>query len=194
MIAVIGIIAEDDSDVSVIDEILRKITPGKKYRLSKFVGNGCGRIRSKCREWAKNLKERGCTLLIIIHDFDRPTEIWKNSMELNRTINEKLSPSPITDYTIIIPIHEIEAWFLADHDAINKAFKFHNPIKTIRNPEAILRPKEYLRDLIFLKSKNKTRYVNSLHNQKIAKHLSIRSLDRCRSFTPLKGFIQLHLN
>jgi hypothetical protein len=70
MITRIGVIAEEDSDIDVVDELIHKILPQKKYSIKSFVGHGCGKIRGKCFQWAKVLKTRGCSTLILLHDLD----------------------------------------------------------------------------------------------------------------------------
>ncbi|SRR5260370_5389988 len=183
----IGIIAEDNSDVDVIRSIVGKIAR-RKFGVDKFVGHGCGKLRSKCRAWSGNLRERGCTLLILVHDLDRA-----NLGVLNASLAAALTPCPITLNIIVIPVREIEAWLLADHEAIRKAMNLSKAIGKIKNPEAITRPKEHLRDLVWVRSGHKSRYVNSIHNVKIAEACSIANLRRCASFKPLENFLSARL-
>jgi hypothetical protein len=63
----------------------------------------------------------------------------------------------------------------------------------VRNPEAIARPKERLRDLVFIRSGHKTRYLNSVHNVKIAGACLLANLRRCASFRPLEDFLTANL-
>lgn len=183
----VGIIAEDDSDVDVIRSIIRKIAR-RSFGIDKFVGHGCGKVRSKCRAWSQNLHQRGCTLLIVVHDLDTA-----NLRTLRQSLAVELTQSPIKRNIIVIPVREIEAWLLADQDAIRKALNLSMPIGKVSNPEAIARPKERLGELIYIRSGHKTRYVNSIHNVKIADASALTNLRRCASFIPLEDFLIAHL-
>jgi hypothetical protein len=187
MSVTVGIIAEDESDVEVIDVIISKSTAAR-YSTKSFVGHGCGKIRNKCHEWAENLRERGCRLLILVHDLDAGS-----LRELRRALANALGDSPLKPCVIIIPVREIEAWLLADPNAIRTALNIRDPIKRIRNPEGLPRPKEYLRDLIYRTSKKKITYLNTIHNAKIARAGQIANFRNCESFKPLQDFIVKNL-
>jgi hypothetical protein len=183
MSMIVGVIAEDNSDVDVLEEIIAKVTTRNRFKIKKFVGFGCGKIRGKCRDWAYNLGMQRCALLILIHDLD------ENDLALlRRELDEALQPSPIANHIIIIPVRELEAWLLADHEAINKTFNLK--IKKIANPEAIRRPKERLRDIVYLRSNKRRTYINTIHNKRIASQASLRKMARCKSFIPLQDFLE----
>jgi hypothetical protein len=178
----IGVIAEDNSDVEVIEEIIAKKKSRHLFKLKKFVGHSCGKVRTKCHEWACILSIQKCSILILLHDLD------ENAVsDLRREIEEKLRPSPIATHIIVIPVREIEAWLLADHEAINKTFGLS--LKKIPNPESIRRPKEHLRDLVYLRSQKRRVYLNTAHNGKIAAKATLKQLSRCSSFVPLNDFL-----
>lgn len=183
MTKLLGVIAEDTSDVDVLNIIVRKIAR-KPYSIRRFVGHGCGRIRKQCRGWAQTLKDRGCQLLVIVHDLDA-----NNLQQLERTLREALGASPIAEHIIVIPVRELEAWLLADHKAIERTFRFKSPLGQVANPEGIQRPKERLRDLIYQKSGKRIIYVNTIHNARIAANCAITNLRRCNSFQPLERFV-----
>lgn len=187
MTRALGIIAEDVSDVEVINVLVGKIAK-KRYVKHHFVGGGHGKIMAKCRDWSRDLRNRGCHLLILVHDLDE-----KNERVLRNDLTNALRPSPIDSHVIVIPVREIEAWLLADHDAIRVALKLKNLVKKIPTPEAISRPKEYLRDLVASRSSRKHVYVNTIHNTKIAQQCRIDRLARCESFRPMERFVRQHL-
>ena len=183
----IGIIAEDDSDVDSLQVLIKKIT-NKNIATKRFVGKGCGKLKRKCSAWSFQLKNRGCNLLIFIHDLDR----W-NLNELNTKLLESLLPSAIAKYIICIPIEEMEAWFLSDPRALRDAMNLKR-IPNIKGlPESIKSPKEYLGQIIFSASNGDKIYLNTKHNVKISEHVSIDSIkNRCPSFNPLYEFIMTH--
>jgi hypothetical protein len=58
----------------------------------------------------------------------------------------------------------------------------------LNDPEKIPEPKEFLRDLVWKLSDKTTRYVNTVHNVKIAENLTISALRKCKAFLPLEKF------
>jgi hypothetical protein len=101
---------------------------------------------------------------------------------------EALSPCPFTAFIIIIPVQEMEAWLLADPVALQKAFGLAKAPKCPNNPEAVNDPKEVLRDIVWHSSGKTKRYVNAIHNERIAGHVSLNALRKCAAFRPLEDF------
>ena len=176
----IEIIAEDESDIAVVKTLIGKIAT-VPFSVKSTAAGGCGKIAGKCRIWAQNLQERGCRYLLIIHDLD--TRILNT---LRTELTAALKPCPIGSHLIVIPVREIEAWLLADHVAVTRAMKLQRALNEVANPEAILRPKERLADLVYTRSGTKRRYLNTVDNAKIAEHCIINNLKRCASFVPLR--------
>lgn len=183
----IGLIAEDHSDVDVFAEIAVKIAK-KDFLVRKFVGKGCGKLKKECKNWATNLKEQNCTLLVLIHDLD------KNEIpNLQKQLIQALSPSPIKHNLVVIPVREIEAWLLSDEDAIRSAMNLRTKVPRVANPESLDSPKEHLGRLVEQKSGGRKHYLNTVHNKKIASLLKIENVRRCKSFLPLEQFLRQHI-
>ena len=180
----IGIIAEDNSDVSVLKYLIQKIGPDKTFSLKKFVGYGCGKIIGKGLQWAKNLKDQGCTLLVVVHDLDR-----RDLRQLSTELDEAFKPSPIKKNVIVIPVREIEAWLLSDNLAIQQGLKLPILPSFISNPEDILDAKRKLREIVYISSNKKKRYINTIHNEHIASCIDLKNIRRCSSFQPLESFL-----
>ena len=181
----VGVIAEDDSDVDVFKILVEKISGRQNFKVKKFVGGGCGRIKRKCLQWAKNLKLQGCKVVVLMHDLDNK-DINKLKSELLKAFN----PCPIKDNLIVIPIQEIEAWLLSDEDAIYTALNLKLKVRTIPNPESVFDPKKKLREIIYIKSGKTKHYLNTKHNKKIATCLNLERIRRCNSYIPLEDFIK----
>jgi hypothetical protein len=179
----LGVLAEDDSDVAVLRQLLRKISPSKRFGTNKFVARGCGKLQNKCRSWAAVLAIKGCSVLIVLHDAD-----GRDSNRLKALIQATLDPCPITPYVIVIPVEEIEAWLLSDPKALKTTFNLQKLPACPGNPGRIRDPKEYLRDLIWKTSNKSKRYVNTIHNTRIAQHVSVSALRKCKAFLPLQAF------
>lgn len=175
MINNIGIIAEDDSDVDVIVEILSKYIARNKFGVKKFTGIGCGKLRNKCDSWAASLFKSGCNHVFIFHDLDR-----NNEKTLRKLLERKVPPGDYPNSLIVIPVEELEAWLLSDSDAIQKTFSLSKAPKKIHECENVESPKEHLGEVVW--HLGKKRYVNTIHNKKISQFTALAHLRRCPSF------------
>ena len=179
----IGIIAEEYNDVDVMYELTCKLISENSFSFAKFVGHGCGALRRKCGSWAKVLRNRGCSHLIILHDADR-----NNCGAIRKLLEDRIGAVQFRGTVILIPTEELEAWLLCDPAALKTVFKMRSEPSTPLRPETVPNPKEFLGELV-RKSSN-TRYINTVHNQRIAKALEISTLGRCPSFAAYPHFIQ----
>jgi hypothetical protein len=185
----IGIIAEDDSDVDVVIELIKKIVPQKVFSVSSYVGHGCGKIRGKCFQWAESLKTKGCSSLILLHDLDD-----NKLSSLHFELRNSLERCAIPQHIVVIPIQEIEAWLLSDSQAIQKAMHLVNLVPRIANPQFINDPKRRLSEIIYMKSGKTKRYLNTVHNKKIAAEIDLVNIRRCTSYIPLEKFVASYIN
>ena len=179
----IGVIAEEYNDIDVIYQFTCKLTPENTFSFSTFVAHGCGRLRNKCQAWSHNLIRRGCTNLVVIHDLDDKEE---NALRLE--LENSVRDTPCSGRIILVPVFEIEAWLLSDPLALQQTFNMKKEPKISQHPETIRHPKEYLGDIVWKYSKK--RYINTIHNKRIASILRIKELLICRSFTPYPVFIR----
>ncbi|CCE02825.1 DUF4276 family protein [Bradyrhizobium sp. STM 3809] len=184
----IGIIAEDKSDVAVIKVLIERIR-NSPVSVKHFVGNGCGKLVGKCGAWSRELARLGCEYLVVVHDLDR-----RKLSELEGTLRRALAVNPIQASLIVIPVQEIEAWILSDEIALSKFFGLKRPIKQIANPETVANPKEQIGTLIYRHSGGGKRYVNTLHNERLAGQIRISRLRACSSFLPLENFVKRNLS
>lgn len=185
----IGIIAEDDSDVICARVFIHRITNNNKIKIKKWAKNGCSMMIRKCKSWANDLHNRGCSLLIVIHDSD-----GNNPNEISKKINEQLSSCPIIKKVIVIPVQELEAWLLSDPDGIKKALKLKRDLNVKSNTESIDSPKEYLGKAIDRASNFEKIYTNTMHNEIISNIISIDIIKKkCPSFVPFYSFITTNI-
>ena len=179
----LGILAEDASDVDVLSILLSKIDPKRVFSVRKFIGHGCGKLRHKCQSWAEQLAREGCGVVILLHDRDR-----EDVQQLRATLEANFLPCPVKKHLIVIPVEELEAWLLSDQKALRAAFNLKKEPKCPNNPETVKSPKEKLAELIWRASGKNKRYINTIHNSRIAAHLQISTLRKCAAFRPLEGF------
>lgn len=138
-----GIIAEDDSDVEVVSAITLELLKPHVIGFKKFVGGGCGKLRRKCEAWARNLVERDCSWIIVVHDLDE-----NNEQQLRKQLTASVLPAGAQATVVLIPKREIEAWLLYDARAIAAAFR-QRPLPPLPgNPEILRDPKRHLSDLV----------------------------------------------
>ncbi len=180
----IGVIAEEDNDVDVLYELTRKIIEENQFSFKQFVGKGCGKLRKKCRAWAVNLLERGCALLVVMHDLDE-----RNVKELRFELGQKINGVGFEKSIVLIPIQELEAWLLADPVAIKTVFNMRRLPRIPNNPESMTDPKGFLGKLVSRNSKS--HYVNTIHNRRIAAALNLKALGKCPAFSGYPTFLKL---
>lgn len=183
----IGVIAEQINDVEVLYELTCKLTPENSFSFKKFVGHGCGTLRRKCSAWARILAAKGCSHLVVLHDLDDRRET-----ELRATLEGSLETILSESRVILIPVQEIEAWLLTDAKALKEVFNMRRIPKVPTNPEAVDSPKEKLADIVWREARR--RYVNTIHNKKIAAAARVSKVKTCVSFRPYPRFISSSVN
>jgi hypothetical protein len=187
VVTVLGVIAEGDSDVAVVGVLARNIAQAE-FEIRSAVGKGCGRMQKKALGWARELHRRGCTHLMLVCDLDE-----NSRSDLAARLTKALEGFPIERRVVVIPVRQIEAWLLADQDAVSDAFKLHRRVKHQANPEGIRDPKQRLGELLAERSGKRVQYLNSVHNPLIAQHARVDQLRRCPSFTGFEAFVREHL-
>jgi hypothetical protein len=180
------LLAEDDSDIQVVKQLINKINPSK-FGFSQFKTDGCGRLRNKCDKYVAALFDKGSDMVFVFHDAD--TDDNDRLRILRRALSEKvLAAKPRGRACIIIPIQEIEAWLLADEEAINSSFS-KLTVKPVSNPEQVKSPKEFI-ERLSRGANSKPRYSNTTHNNKIAAKLNLRKVyEKCPSYRPFHDII-----
>ncbi|MEL6941116.1 MAG: DUF4276 family protein [Bacteroidota bacterium] len=181
----IGLIVEDSSDFDTIRALINKYLGVDGLRFKRKAGGGCGKMRNKALSYAKELKNKGCNVVILVHDLD-----GRELEKLRKDLSFFVKKSPAEFNFICIPNEEIEAWLLSDEDAINNLFKLPKKMQSIPNPENITSPKEHLEKIVYQNSNKTKRYINTQHNLKIAELMDIEKAGKkCVSFKELLDFL-----
>lgn len=178
----IGVIAEDKSDVAVVSALTLALLSPHQIGFKGFVGDGCGKLRRKCAAWANVLVREGFRWIIVVHDLDENRED-----ELRTLLTVAVESARPGAYVVLLPKREMEAWLLYDAAAIASAFRETRQPKLPADPESLKDAKKTLSDLV-QKTYRKT-YLNTIHNQIIAKHMDVGSLRACKSFSPHRPFV-----
>jgi hypothetical protein len=182
----LGIIAEDVSDVNVLKELTTKLLPRRVVGFKSRVGQGCGKVRRNCAPWAKNLVQAGCSCVAVLHDLDT-----FNETDLRHALEAAIVDCGAEAMVVVIPKREVEAWLLYDSQAIAAIFagKERRAIHLPGNPQDLTDPKKHLGNLVW--KLYKKRYINTVHNERIAKEMDLSRLTRCYSFAPYREFSKI---
>lgn len=184
------VIAEDTTDVICLKILIRKILDKPSISIEGKGFGSCGDMLNKGGKFLSLYeKQESYRKVIICHDRDKYSkdEVYKR-VASNIICSAKLKNKLIC---ILIPTEEIEAWILADMEAIVKAFpSFIPPKQPFFHPEDICSPKEKLKSLI---NKNKPRplYTDTSKNQGLIEHLDLTVVKKkCPSFAELYEFVK----
>ncbi|WP_223815898.1 DUF4276 family protein [Adhaeribacter rhizoryzae] len=181
----IGLIVEDNSDFDSFKTIIRRILNKDNLSFKKAIGNGCGKLKRKASSYASTLSQRGCEMVILVHDLDR-----NNLASLETELKKLMEDSPAPYNFVCIPIEEIEGWFLSDTLTIKEAFNLLNEPRLSGNPELIKSPKEKLAEIIYLGSNKSKRYLNTKHNLILSEKVRIEEMkSKCPSFRLFCDFL-----
>jgi len=178
-------LGEHSSDVNTLKVLVRRLIRNETLPIKIKGYSGCAQMLRKGAEQLKAFLNLGCTRFIVCHDADGSDPEPNRERVRNRII----SPSGIrSDYCIVVPVQELEAWILADIECATNIFSSWTPA-VIHNPEAIPSPKEYLEKLSRT-SRHRPRYIHAVHNEKIAEHLNLKRISqKCPAFRELEKFV-----
>jgi len=180
-----AVLAEDDSDAEVLYHIIKQYYNDERLTVkTKGYQGGPG----LCKDGARDIDvwlNRGIKFFVVCHDADT-----KNPHEVREEVARKVlkSANARSCSCVIVPVQEIEAWLIADEQAINRAipsfrFKGHD------HPESISSPKEWLVNESKKRS-SKPLYAPTIFNPKVAKHLRHNVVARkCPSFKVFTDYL-----
>ncbi len=186
---IFAVLAEDHSDAEALAAIIRRIIGGNNVRVLRKGFRGCGSLCNKAGRHIENFAEQGATHFIICHDSD-----GKESDFIQRKVLEAINQKIVLkqyQHRIIVPIQELEAWLIADEDAIRTAIPSLS-IPPQQTPERIPNPKEWLVKESGRGQGSRPLYAPKVFNAQVAEHLNIEKLNsKCPSFKELFDYIQL---
>jgi hypothetical protein len=183
---VYGILGEDSSDADTLKVLVRRLAIDQSLSIKTKGFNGCSEMLRKGAAHLRAFANLGCTQFVICHDADESDPSVINEKVMSQIVRKaEISQG----YCVIVPVQELEAWILADIQAVSKVFTSWKP-QPISNPEGIRSPKEYLEKLSQA-SNHKPRYAHAVHNARVAEHLDIDLvMTKCPSFLPLATFVR----
>ena len=182
-----AVLAEDISDADVISAIIKAIKNDLSVTVLKKGYGGAGQLFKQGSEQIRAFRNaKACRKFIVCYDSDG----FNAAERKDRIIKEIIRPSGVeANFCALVPIQEIEAWFLSDLSAVKKVFPRFDSTNSVVNPESVLDPKEYLRRNIG-KLEPRPKYVNAIHSPQIAAKLNFPLVKaKCKSFEPLFDFV-----
>jgi hypothetical protein len=182
---VYAIIGEDTSDTETLAVLIRRLAADPKLPVRPKGYNGCAEMLIKGAKQLRAMADAGCTRFVVCYDADRADPAERREMVLDRIVR----PSGVEPCCVVIPVQEIEAWILADIEAVTHVFPSWTPRRFAEAPETIDSPKEVLTALSRASNK-KPIYSHATHNPRVAEHLRLDVVrNRCPSIGPLIDFV-----
>lgn len=172
----VGLIAEDQSDRSVLREILCKLEPATRFA-SPVGANGIGEILSR---WSRlvDLVEDADVLVLCVDSDGRPLD--------RDPLRRFLVELQATAHILAVPVQSIEAWLLGDPAAV-RMVTGHRGFRPIPNTEAVPDPKRVLRQAV-RQGRRRPDFRERLDNPNLAKALDLTVAAAANS--SLRRFIQ----
>ncbi|MDM8548943.1 DUF4276 family protein [Desulfobacterales bacterium HSG2] len=136
---------EERSMQRALENLLPIIIPGESYEIRSH--NGKEDLQLAIRKVVPTLSRQPGVAIVILHDQNS-----HNCFELKNKL-KKLSERAGCEVLIRIVCRELEAWFLGDMAATERAYprfraaKFQNK-KRFRNIDGIIKPSEHLRQIV----------------------------------------------
>ena len=185
-----SILAEDKSDVACLEVLIKRLKNNNSEKIKGKGFNGCGNMLNQGKRALKTHEQLGCNQFIICYDRDKDTV----QQRYQEVISKIIKPSGIKikkdNICILIPVEEIEAWILADIQAVSEVLPSWKPTQNFPSPESVINPKEKLKQLSQIK-KSRPLYDHETHNQDILKYVNLDTVkNKCASFRTLAKFIE----
>jgi len=180
-----GILGEDSSDVETLTVIVRRLAGNESLPIKTKGFGGSGGLLTKGRRILELMAAQGCDRFVVCIDADGPNP----QPNYQRVVESVTEPAEVDAAAcIVIPVQELEAWILADIQAVSRILSSWTP-QPVKNPEGIAKPKEHLVRLS-RKKNAKPRYITTVHNGRVAEYLNLGEVMRkCPSFLPLREFV-----
>lgn len=166
----IGPIVEGESEERAVPVLLKKL--GVRHR-SPLVAEGKQDLIRRARDYADLQRSKGASHVLFCFDADGPD----GDSELRR-LKETLTDVPLLGF---VPVHALEAWLLADEEALTQHLHLSTPLTAIARPEDDPTPADTLDDL-FRANGRPEGYRKTRDAHLIAKLARLQRLMRCASY------------
>ena len=183
-----GIIVEGTYDSAAYDAIIGKLSPGIPIKTIACGGKSdlMKKFPGLLKAFEFEIAERPIDMAVVILDADgkKPEEVEE---QMAAKIDVRDYPFALGVQFFVVP-QALESWLLADVkalDAVSQRRSGRRVTRSCDSPEALLRPKEWLRQLL---TDHKLDYTSGLARE-IAQEIDLNTLSdrrpRFRAFTEL---------
>jgi hypothetical protein len=185
------VIAEDTSDLNCLKILIKRLTNNNAITIVGKGYNCCGDMLNKGAALLKFYDmQKDYRKFIICYDRDKDLAQKRYEQVISKIIKPSGIKKSENSICIVIPTEEIEAWILADIQAVSKVIPTLQPEKKYPNPEEIANPKETL-ERLSRENKPKPLYSHNTHNEQVMKHINLEVVkEKCLSFVELAKFIE----
>jgi hypothetical protein len=185
-----AVIAEDANDFACLKVLIRRLANDQSVRIKGKGYAGCGDMLNKGKRDLQSYGQQGCHKFIICYDRDRDCAQKRYEEVIAKIIKPANIKNPHNLICILIPTEEIEAWILADIQAVSKIIPTWQPSQEYHQPETVNSPKEHLTRLS-RDNRVKPLYVYTVHNERILEHIDLDKVKKkCPSFVELAVFVE----
>ncbi len=185
-----SIVAEDDSDVNCLKVLIKRLIDKPSFKSRGKGYDGSGKLLQDGWKEFKAADQLGFTRFIVCYDQDNSAKQARYEEVISKIIKPSGVKKEKNKICILIPKQEMEAWILADIEAVTKIIPSWKPSERFSSPELVESPKEKLEKLSRIKS-SKPLYVHATHNQQVFEHIDLEILKKkCPSFAELHEFVK----
>jgi hypothetical protein len=174
----VGPVVEGESERDAIPKLLDKLEVRHRPPL---VADGKPDLLRRARAYAGLQAKSGATHVLFCFDADSP-----DGESEFRTLQQRLLSVtvPILGY---VPVHALEAWFLADEEALSKVIG--SRVEAVRQPEEDPLPARTL-DQLFRANGRVQGYLKTQHAKRLAEAARDKRLLRCPSYERSSGIFR----
>lgn len=181
-----AVLGEDRSDAEAIRVFIKRLVGDDRLTVKPKGYDGCGEL---LRKGARDLDEflnQGYDRFVVAYDADRDDPVIRQARARAMVERSRVAANACC---VVVPVEELEAWLLADVEAVSKKWPGWRP-DPIVSPERVRDPKETLEKLS-RDSQRRPRYSHAVDNPVLAGLVDLVVVERkCPSFVVLADFVR----
>jgi hypothetical protein len=182
-----AVLAEDDSDVEVLTALIRLIAGRSNIRVKGKGFGGSGNLLNGAARQTKAWGQEPSWFIICLDSDGKEPEAVRGS--IRAALKAGQLDVKRYDHAIVVPVQELEAWMIADEQAIATVIP-SLVIAEVRSPERLANPKEWLKNQSRGKG-SRPKYASATFNVRVAPHLNVAKVQaKCPSFRELVDFVR----
>lgn len=177
---IVGPVVEGHSEERVVNVILKWL--GIKHR-PPLRADGKQDLIARGSILGAIQRRKGATHILYVFDADGPDQT-----RVRDALPSRLDPSWADTTSTAIPVYELEAWLLADEQALSNLLE--TTVDRIARPEAEPDPASVLDRIFRSAGTHKNGYIKAVHSKAIADHATDKAWRRCASYEQGTAFLR----